>query len=136
MESVKISICTFTINQNFYGVTEYPKRVLFCTTQLGCFTPSFGWLKWGLDRGDSTRSRPQMASRRLRPRWPRRTFPGGSEASRVPSFPSWCLFHHPAIRNGDSYASVGVCRESAVGRRRHHVIPLYESKIIVYRVQK
>ena len=39
-----------------------------------------------------------MASRRLRPRWPRRTFPGESEALRVFSFPSWCLFHHPTIR--------------------------------------
>ena len=55
-----------------------------------------------------------MASRRLRLRWPRRTFPGGSEAIRVFSFPSWCLFHHPTIRKAwTNEAKGGLWRRSA-----------------------
>ena len=38
---------------------------------------------------------------RLRPHWPRRKFPGGSEAIRVPSFPSPCLFCHPTDWKND-----------------------------------
>ena len=55
-----------------------------------------------------------MASRRLWPRWPRRTFPGGSEASLVFSSPSWCLFHHPTIRKAwTNEAKGGLWRRSA-----------------------